>query len=148
MDLLGLARRLEAAFAEGPAAAQKVLHPMYAAEVVLRHHPDEAPGDGVREGVELAAFQAAEAEALADAFEDYRQDDVRAEAEGDRIAVRFTMRGTMAGGDRLEVPVRLVYSFDDGRVVAMDASVGVADEGGSPLAAALEHLVPDAEGAK
>jgi hypothetical protein len=141
MDLAQLAADLRMAYATSASAGQDLLHPLFADVVMLQHHPETALGDGRRDGPELAALQRREVEMLAAAARDYSQDDVIVAVADDSIDVRLTMRGTLADGTAMEVPVRLVYGFTADRITSMDAHLGgIADDQRSTLETTLGGL--------
>jgi hypothetical protein len=124
VDLKELAEELRLAYASGPKAPQAILHSYFAPSVELRHHPEAADGDGLRDGPELAAFQRQEAETLAAAILDYRHDNVVVTTVENEISVDTTIRGSLASGDKMEVPLCLRYRFTSGRITGMDAYLG------------------------
>jgi len=97
---------------------------MYADDLTLHGYPPEVQG---KEG--LSAFYGAFAKALPDV--DLTIDD--AVSEGDKVAVRYSVRGTHsdelmgvpATGTRIEVSGQSFFRFEDGRVVERWQSLDV-----------------------
>jgi hypothetical protein len=57
------------------------------------------------------------------------------------------MRGALAGGQELEVPLRLAYRFAGNEIIEMDAYLNdVVDTQKESLGAALRDVVQPAEG--
>jgi hypothetical protein len=114
------AHEIKDAAAQGPAALSACWVPHAAASVVLSHLPP-APTDGPVSHEILEVIQRFEAETFLDEMPDLATHDVDVTVDRNVIRLSFTLTGTRASGDRVNVPLRVAFTVADDLVVEVES---------------------------
>ena len=127
--LKDIARRLVAANERGFLPGRAAVHELVTDPVEIFHVP-EWPGDGPMGRDRFLAIGEDEDRAWREAMPDFRQEEVSASVSGDVIELKRTLRGTLADGSDVRIPLRNLYSVADGRVtrIVPHLEPGLMDE--------------------
>ncbi|MHB8665037.1 MAG: nuclear transport factor 2-like protein [Acidimicrobiales bacterium] len=113
-----VARKLEAGFRAGPAAAPQAIGRLCGDQVEYRHIP-ALPSDGVVDGTRLAEGTGREAAAIGRALSDQRYTDIEVTVDGTEVRVVANLLGVLATGAAVCLPTQMRCIIDDGRIVAI-----------------------------
>jgi hypothetical protein len=105
---------------QGPAALSAFWVPHAAPSVMLAHIPPAATDGPVGHDI-LELIQRFEAETFLAEMPDLRTDDVEVTVDRDVIRLSFTLTGTRANGDRVNVPLRVAFTVADHLVVQVES---------------------------
>jgi hypothetical protein len=114
------ADEIKDAAAQGPAALSACWVPRAAASVLLTHVPP-APTDGPVSHEILEVIQRFEAETFLTEMPDLGSDDVDVTVDRNVIRLSFTLTGTRANGDHVNVPMRVAFTVADDLVVEVES---------------------------
>ena len=132
-----IARGLRVGFAGGPASGNDAIHAYLSDEGFEVTHVPPSPMDGRVRRDQIFELGKAHTEVFPKFIEDYRWDDVAIEVQGDEIVLTCSLAGTLPGGVALDVPVRMIWTVEDGYIARMESHVAPDPETVALMMAAM-----------